>query len=47
MIIQQLVLISVQIFDCTKQKNNNFKKQIKTKNTENKTVITILFDGKL
>ena len=29
-----------------KTKNNNFKKQIK-KNTQNKTVITIIFDGKL
>jgi hypothetical protein len=27
-------------------KSNNFKKQIK-KNTQNKTVITIIFDGKL
>jgi hypothetical protein len=32
----------------TKQttKSNNFKKQIK-ENTQNKTVITIIFDGKL
>ena len=29
-----------------KTKNNNFKKQIK-KNTQNKTVITIIFDAKL
>ena len=29
-----------------KTKNNNFKKQIK-KNMQNKTVITIIFDGKL
>jgi hypothetical protein len=28
------------------KKNNSFKKQIK-KNTQNKTVITIIFDGKL
>ena len=30
----------------TKKKPNNFKKQIK-KNMQNKTVITIIFDGKL
>jgi hypothetical protein len=27
--------------------NKNFKKQIKKKNMQNKTVITIIFDGKL
>ena len=28
-------------------RNKNFKKQIKKRNMQNKTVITIIFDGKL